>query len=80
METKQRSPEMENLLTISKELSKIFQREKTDESLENFKEAERQRYRQYYNENIEKERNRNKKDRSRLKELNEKLKKEKKMR
>ena len=54
METN-RTPEMEELLQKSRELTKFFRKEKTEEALENFKEAERQRYRQYYKENRESE-------------------------
>ena len=54
-EIKQRSPEMEELIKKSKERSKIFRTEKTDEALENFREVERQRYKQYYKENRAKE-------------------------
>ena len=55
METKQRSSEMEVLLLNSNPLLKFYWKEKTEEAKENFKEAERQRYKQYYKENTKHE-------------------------
>ena len=51
MEIKYRSSEMEVLLLNSHSLLEIYRKEKTEEAKENFKEAERQRHKQYYKEN-----------------------------
>ena len=51
MEIKYRSSEMEELLLKSNSFLKFYRKEKTEEAKENFKEAERQRHKQYYKEN-----------------------------
>ena len=61
-QTTMRTPEMEKCLLRSKELLKIYQRLNTPEAHENFKKAERQRFRHYYTENKEKERDRSKRN------------------
>ena len=55
---KTRTPEMEACVTKSRELFRIYWNNKTPEALESFKQAERERYKQHYKENPEKERQR----------------------